>query len=130
MSPEMKPASKKPVVVIDANALMMPFQFSINIDIELRRLLGSFEMVVPSSVIVELKRVALEQKASDAKGALKLAARYRTHRVEGRGDDAVLASAVGLGAILLTNDAGLRRRAREAGLRTACLRGRSHLELV
>jgi rRNA-processing protein FCF1 len=118
------------VVVIDANGLMMPFQFSINIDIELSRLLGGFEIVVPSSVVVELKRVAVEQKASGAKGALKLAEKYRTHRIDGTGDDAVLAAAVELGAVLLTNDAGLRRRAREAGLRTICLRGRSHLELA
>jgi rRNA-processing protein FCF1 len=117
-------------VVTDANALMMPFQFSINIDLELARLLGSFEIIVPSSVIVELRRVAVEQKASVAKGALKLAAKYRTHKVNGTGDDAVLAAAVELGAVLLTNDAGLRRRAREAGLRTVCLRGRSHLEIV
>jgi rRNA-processing protein FCF1 len=117
-------------VVTDANALMMPFQFSINIDLELARLLGGFEIIVPSSVIVELKRVAVEQKASDAKGALKLAAKYRTLNVAGTGDDAVLAAAVELGAVLLTNDAGLRRRAREAGLRTVCLRGRSHLEMV
>ena len=117
-------------VVADANALMMPFQFSINIDIELSRLLGNYEIVVPSSVIVELKRVALEQKASQAKGALRLAEKYRTHKIDGTGDDAVLAAAVELGAVLLTNDAGLRRRAREAGLRTVCLRGRSHLELV
>ena len=129
-SSEPAPVPGRPVVVLDANALMMPFQFSINIDIELERVLGSFEMVVPSSVIVELKRVAVEQKASEAKGALRLAAKYRTLKVEGRGDDSVLAAARELGAVLLTNDAGLRRRAREAGLRTVCLRGRSHLELV
>jgi rRNA-processing protein FCF1 len=109
---------------------MMPFQFSINLDLELQRLLGSFEVVVPSSVIVELGRVAVEQKASQAKGALKLAEKYRVHPVPGTGDDAVLAAAMKLGAVLLTNDAGLRRRARAAGLRTICLRGRSHLELV
>ena len=118
------------IVVVDANALMMPFQFSLNIDLELERLLGSFEMVVPSSVIVELRRVASEQKASAAKGALRLAEKYSVHPVPGTGDDAVLAAAMKLGAFLLTNDAGLRRRAREAGLRTVCLRGRSHLELA
>jgi len=117
-------------VVIDANGLMMPFQFRLNIDLELERVLGSFELFVPSSVIIELKRVAVEQKASEAKGALKLASKYRTLAVGGRGDDAVLAAAIELGAVLLTNDAGLRRRAREAQLRTICLRGRSHLELV
>jgi rRNA-processing protein FCF1 len=118
------------VVVVDANGLMMPFQFSINIDLELSRLLGGFEIVVPSSVLVELKRVAVEQKASQARGAMKLAEKYRTHKTGGTGDDAVLAVAMELGAVLLTNDAGLRRRAGEAGLRTVCLRGRSHLELV
>ncbi len=116
--------------MLDANALMMPFQFSLNIDLELERLLGNFEIAVPSSVIVELRRVAVEQKASQAKGALRLAEKYRMHPVPGTGDDAVLAAALKLGAILLTNDAGLRRRARAAGLRTICLRGRSHLELV
>ena len=126
----MPPRSRATPVVLDANALMMPFQFSINIDLELERLLGAFEMVVPSSVIVELERLATRQNASEAKGALRLAAKYRTHAIEGTRDDAVLAAAVELGAVLLTNDAGLRRRARAAGLRTICLRGRSHLELV
>ncbi len=115
---------------MDTNALMMPFQFTLNIDLELERLLGSYELVVPSSVIIELKRVASEQKASAAKGALKLAEKCRMHLIAGTGDDAVLAAAMKLGAFLLTNDAGLRRRAHDAGLRTICLRGRSHLEIV
>ena len=121
---------KRAVVILDANALMMPFQFSINIDRELGRLLGGFEVVVPSSVIAELEKVAAERKASEAKAALRLAARYRTQKNEGAGDDAVLAAAIQLGAVLLTNDAGLRRRARRAGLLTICLRGRNHLEIV
>jgi rRNA-processing protein FCF1 len=115
---------------LDANALMMPFQFSINLDLELQRICGRFEVVVPSTVLAELEKVAAEQKASPAKAALRLAAKYRTHRIQGSGDDAVLASAIKLGAVLLTNDAGLRRRARGAGLRTICLRSRSHLEIV
>ncbi|MBM4247981.1 MAG: twitching motility protein PilT [Euryarchaeota archaeon] len=109
---------------------MMPFQFSINLDLELRRLLGGFEVVVPSSVIAELETVAAGRKGSEAKAALRLAARYRTYENEGSGDDAVLASAVELGAVLLTNDGGLRRRARRAGLQTICLRGKNHLEIV
>ena len=115
---------------MDANALMMPFQFSINLDLEIGRLLGSFELVVPSTVLAELEKVAAERKTPEARAALRLAARYRTHGMEGAGDDAVLAAAIELGAILLTNDAGLRRRARRAGLRTIFLRGRNHLELV
>jgi len=108
----------------------MPFQFKLNIDLELGRLLGAFEVVVPSTVVEELKNVARTQKNSEAKVALKLAAKYRVVEAEGRGDDAVLAVAKELGAVLLTNDSDLRKRARQAGLRTACLRSRTHLEMV
>ena len=45
------------IVVLDANALMMPFQFGINIDIELGRLMPGCEIVVPSSVMIELEAV-------------------------------------------------------------------------
>ena len=38
-------------VVLDANALMLPFQFSINLDVELGRLLGECDVYVPSSVV-------------------------------------------------------------------------------
>jgi rRNA-processing protein FCF1 len=122
--------SPRSVVVLDANALMMPFQFKLNIDLELERLLGSFEVVVPSTVVEELKNVARTQKNSEAKVALKLASKYRIVEAEGRGDDAVLSAAKEMGAVLLTNDAELRKRARKAGLRTACLRSRTHLEMV
>jgi hypothetical protein len=118
------------VVVLDANALMMPFQFKINLDLELQRLLGSFDVVVPSTVVEELKNVAQAQKNSEAKVALKLARKYRIVPAEGRGDRAVLALALELKAVLLTNDADLRKRARNAGLRTACLRSRTHIEMV
>jgi rRNA-processing protein FCF1 len=125
----MTEAPKRPIVVLDTNALMMPFQFSVNMDSELDRILGAYELVVPSSVIEELGNVEREQRASEARAALRLAARYRCHPVKGRGDDAVLAAAVELGAILLTNDAVLRKRALAAGLRTICMRGKGHLEL-
>ena len=35
-------------VVLDANALMMPFEYKINLDLELLRLLGEYEAYVPS----------------------------------------------------------------------------------
>ena len=41
-------------VLLDANALMMPAQFQVDIFDELRSLLGSFEPVVLSGVIKEL----------------------------------------------------------------------------
>ncbi|MGQ9582740.1 MAG: type II toxin-antitoxin system VapC family toxin [Thermoplasmatota archaeon] len=117
------------VVVLDANALMMPFQFSINLDAELSRVLPGCEAVVPSTVVEELERLASGSGGREARAALGLARRYRVVEAEGRGDGAVLGVALRLRAALLTNDARLRRRAQEAGLRVICMRERSHLEM-
>lgn len=57
-------------ILLDANALMMPVQFQIDIFNELRSLLGAFEPVVLSSVIRELHGL------SKAKGRDRAAARY------------------------------------------------------
>ncbi len=120
----------RPRVVLDANALMMPFQFSINIDAELDRLIPGCEALVPSSVIDELRRVAASGGRPEARAALELAARYRTVEARSEGDEAVLEVARRLGAALMTNDSNLRKRARAAGLRVIGMRGRDHLEMM
>jgi len=57
-------------ILLDANALMMPVQFQIDIFDELRSLLGAFEPVVLSGVIRELNGL------SRAKGRDGAAARH------------------------------------------------------
>ena len=57
-------------VLLDANALMMPSQFRVDLFDELRMLLGSFEPVVLSGVLQELAGL------SRAKGRDGAAARY------------------------------------------------------
>ena len=42
-------------VVIDTSAIMMLFEFSIDLEKELTRLLGAYKIIVPFSVITELK---------------------------------------------------------------------------
>jgi len=121
-------APSRPVVVLDANALMMPFQFGLNIDLELGRLVPGCEMVVPSSVIAELKTVLEKTKDPHARSALSLAPKYRGINVEGLGDEAVLELARRLGAVIVTNDRGLRASAQAAGLKVIGLRGKNHLE--
>ncbi|MFO7990711.1 MAG: twitching motility protein PilT [Thermoplasmata archaeon] len=110
-------------VVLDANALIMPFDSSINLDDELERVIGNPKIYVPSSVIDELN--ALERK-----DALKLAERYKTIDVEESKDTGVLEAAEKLDAVIVTNDRGLLERARKKGLAVAFLRGISHLELI
>ena len=45
-------------VLLDTNALMMPSQFRIDLFEELRDLLGSYEPVVLTDVVNELKRLS------------------------------------------------------------------------
>jgi len=115
-------------VVLDANALMLPFQFRVNLDAELARLLGDCDVVVPSSVAGELRRLAAKDRA--AKGALALAAKYRTHETEERGDRAVVAAAEALGAHVVTSDQGLLAILRDRGIPRITLRSRTHLVLL
>lgn len=117
-----------PLILLDTNALMMPFQFSLDLEDELRRLFGEYRVAVPSSVIRELE--GLSPANSAAKAALKFATRFPMIEVEGTGDEALLALAKGEKAAVLTNDRGLRRRLREVDLPVIYLRERSRLEAV
>lgn len=87
-------------VVLDANALLLPFQFKINIDLEIKRLLGETEVLVPSSVIDELAGI----RDGDARAALSLAAKYRRIEVEKTRDEGVLEAALKHDAAVITND--------------------------
>lgn len=114
-----------PKVVLDANALMMPFEFGINLDSELEHLLGECEVIVPSGVVAELTKLSKTDRA--AKAGLRLAGKYRTLEVTGKGDDAVIEAAVTLGAAVVTNDDALLKRLKGMGITRIRLRSRSHL---
>lgn len=117
----------RPRVVLDANALMMPFQFSVNLDVELRRLVGDCDAVVPSSVVRELARLAPRDRT--AKAALALAGKYAVHETAKTGDAAVVEAAVALRAPVVTNDQALLAALQRAGIPRITLRSKSHLVL-
>jgi len=114
-----------PKVVLDANALMMPFQFGLNIDAELSRLLGKYEAVVPSSIRSELKRLAARSAA--AKAALRLAEKFTTFKTTAEGDQSIIEAAKTLRAIVVTNDSELLETLEAEGIPRIRLRSRSHL---
>lgn len=87
-------------VVLDTNALLMPFQFGINIDLEIRHLLGDVEVLVPSSAVAELKKL----KVKEAKAALSLAGKYRQVQTAHKGDEGVIEAAETHHAAVVTND--------------------------
>jgi rRNA-processing protein FCF1 len=110
-------------VILDANALLMPFQFKVNLDSELMRLFGDIAVFVPSSVLGELANTTDKH----TKVALALARKYSIVETELRGDDAVLDIAVEREAAVVTNDRGLIERLREKHLPVVRLRSRKYL---
>lgn len=114
-------------VLLDANALLMPFQFRVHLDAELRRLLGDVDPAIPTPVLDELRLLATHDRA--AKAALQLAAKYRVVEGHGSADDALLDLAPALHAVVVTNDQPLLDRLKEAGIPRVYLRSRNHLVL-
>ena len=112
-------------VVLDTNALLMPFEFKINVDLELQGLLGDYEAYVPGPAIGELKR----SKSKFANVALKLAGKYKRYETAIQGDEGIIAAAIDLNAYVVTNDALMRAKLRRAGIKCIFLRSRSHLFL-
>src|SRR5207244_6575346 len=75
------------LVLLDANALLMPFQFQVHLDAELRRVVGDVEVAVPTPVLAELDLLADHDR--NARAAARLAKNYRTIEGHGPADDAL-----------------------------------------
>ncbi|MDD4222856.1 MAG: twitching motility protein PilT [Candidatus Methanomethylophilus sp.] len=110
-------------VVLDTNALLMPFEVGLNLDVSVRNLLGDVRFVVPGPLVGELKHL----DSRYAKAALALARTKEIVPSEAHGDDAVLEVAVREHAYVLTNDKELRRRARKQQIPLIYLRSGTHL---
>jgi len=113
------------IVILDSNALLMVFQFRINLESELNRILGSYEIVVPSTVKKELKTL----KDKHAKIALSFSERYRTISANGNPDDSIIELAEKEKGVVVTNDRILKKRLREKNIPVVYLRGKNHLEI-
>jgi uncharacterized protein len=113
------------LVLLDTNAILMPFQFRIHLDSELQRLLGSVDVAVPGPVLAELQVLAENDRT--ARAALQLAGKYRTIEAPGSADDALLDIAKAQGAVVVTLDQPLLDRLRKENLPRIFLRSRSHL---
>jgi len=112
-------------VVLDTNALLMPFEFRLNLDLELKRHLGACQISVPGCVIGELHR----SKNKHAQVALSLARKYPVAETGTQGDAGVIEVARRLNAFVVTNDVILRSKLRKLGIRTIYLRSGNHLTI-
>ncbi len=126
--------SKVTLVLLDTNAIFMIFEFSIDIDSELTRLLGSNSIKVPEAVVHEIEAIGNKGKGKQknlAKPALQFIRRYPqlSHDHYPIADDAILHVASDLGAVVVTNDRGLRDRLKQKGVSRIFLRGKQQLVL-
>lgn len=110
-------------VVLDTNALLMPFEMRMNLDLALRELLGEVRILVPGPLVGELKHL----KHRYANAAISLARKYEIVPTEYTGDNAVLELAIKTNGYVLTNDQELRRRLRKENIPLIFLRSGSHL---
>ncbi|HEC88198.1 MAG TPA: hypothetical protein ENI52_02660 [Thermoplasmata archaeon] len=120
-------------VVLDTNALMMPYQYGINIEKELTRLLGICRIIVPRTVVEEIEKLSEEEGkiGRAAKLGLSIIKKrgFRLMETENMGDDGVLETAIKMDAAILTNDKELKNKARELNLPIIYLRGGTRLEM-
>jgi len=99
------------MVLLDTNALTVPFVFRIDIQEEIRRLLGNIPVAVPYAVITELER--LSESERNARSALGYARRFQVIPTPRTGDDAVLQCALEQNAYVFTNDRKFIQRLKE-----------------
>jgi rRNA-processing protein FCF1 len=76
-------------VILDTNALLMPFQFSMNIDAEIRAILGDFQGYVIGPSIGELRKCTDKH----AKAAMALSRKYTLYETSVQGDAGIILAA-------------------------------------
>jgi uncharacterized protein len=124
-------------VIIDSNALFIPFQFKIDLISELDNLLERrYELILLSPVKQELEALASRgslKMRKMASSALKLAEKCRKVELKVPEatlvDDAIIEAAKDFGAMVFTNDRQLRRRLRDISVPVIYLRQKSRLAI-
>lgn len=123
-------------VLIDANALMMPSQFRIDLFEELRMLLGSYEPVVLSGVMNELAGLtkAKGRDGAAARWGLTLGekcSRVESAEMESESVDAqVIEYATKNACLVVTNDRRVREALLARGIGVISLRKQKKLEIL
>ncbi|MHC1627074.1 MAG: type II toxin-antitoxin system VapC family toxin [Methanoculleaceae archaeon] len=122
-------------VLLDANALMIPAQFGVDIFTEMEGLLGRCRPFTLGGVVEEIRRLSRGRgrDAAAARTALRLADRIQVvGGCGGRGpvDDQIIEYAVRTGCLVMTNDRDLRDALLSRGIGVIALRKQRRLELI
>ncbi|MCA1812944.1 MAG: hypothetical protein LC624_03205 [Halobacteriales archaeon] len=122
---------QKRFILLDSNALLMQFQFSVDIENELHRIIDvPYEIVVPDIVVGELQNLARSMTGKDrgeALMAIRLAGTFQVVKSGDSADTGILRLAEKLNAIVVTNDKILRARLRAKNIPNIHLRSKAFL---
>jgi hypothetical protein len=116
------------MVLLDTNALTLPYQFKIDLVGEIRKLVPDAQLVTLSQVVGELKHIS---DRAAGKFALEIINKEGIRVVESTGpaDAALLRYASENGAALCTNDIALKKACKEKGVRVIFMRKKRILEM-
>ena len=123
-------------VLLDANALMMPVQFQIDLFDELRMLLGAFDPIVLSGVIGELTGLSRAKGRDGAAARHGLVLGERCTIVEsgkllsGSVDAQVIEYAARNACMVVTNDRRIRNALLTRGISVISMRNQKKLEIL
>ena len=123
-------------VLLDANALMMPAQFSIDLFDELRNIIGGFEPIVLHSVLRELEGLTRAKGRNGAAARLGLTMGERCTIAEVGNESAesvdaqVIDYAVRHNCMVVTNDRRVRDELFAHGIGVISMRKQKKLELL
>ncbi len=124
------------MILLDANALMMPVQFKIDLFNDLQELVGGFEPVVLPGVVKELTGLAR------AKGRDGAAARYGLSLAQkctvavdsdvksGTVDEQLIDYAMRHNCLVVTNDRLVKDRVLDRGIGVIIMRNQKKLDIV
>jgi uncharacterized protein len=119
------------LVILDSNAIMMLFEFSIDLEGELTRLLGKYHIIIPTPIVRELEFLSkngIGNKKMKAKASLKFIEKFETIDVdEKNGDDSIIELAKKTKVIVVTNDMKLRNSLEEISIPVIFLRAKKKL---
>ena len=114
-------------MLLDANALMSGARLKIDLVAKVAESAPGWKVAVPGSVLRELQRLGDTRGAREARA---LAKRLPTISNEGRGDDAIVETALAAPRrAVMTNDQALRRRLRGSGVTVLFIRGKQKVDV-
>lgn len=123
-----------PKVLFDTNFLLLPVRIGIDVISELNRLLGAYEIIIPSTVLKELEEI--RKKNSKTSREVAFVKRFPPHKIiktkleKGETvDDLIIRTAKKCNFIVATVDLGLKRRLRDQNVPVIYLRQKRVLVL-